>query len=108
MAIPYYLIDQIDERGTYLRKQDGHWEQLGIELMQDRVTTVQANEKRVTLASGAALGYDKLLIATGSQPAMPPIPGVGGPGVHACWTLEGGPHGFCRARRHRHHVSRRP
>jgi NAD(P)H-nitrite reductase large subunit len=31
--------------------------------------------------------YDRLLIATGSSPATPPIPGIAGPGVHACWTL---------------------
>jgi NAD(P)H-nitrite reductase large subunit len=41
----------------------------------------------VKLDSGEALPYDKLLIATGSVPNKPPIPGIDSPGVHPCWTL---------------------
>jgi len=33
------------------------------------------------------LAWDRLLIATGSTPATPPIPGIAGSGVHSCWTL---------------------
>ena len=36
---------------------------------------------------GGVHAYDRLLIATGSSPATPPIPGIAGPGVHPCWTL---------------------
>ena len=32
--------------------------------------------------------YDKLLLATGSHPIRPPIPGIDLPNVHTCWTLE--------------------
>ena len=85
MAIPYYLTDQIDERGTYLRKTADHFENLAIDCIQDRVARVQADSKSVSLASGDELAYDRLLIATGSTP---PIPGIESPRVHACWTLE--------------------
>jgi len=88
MAIPYYLVDQIDEHGTYLRKTPDHFESRAIDRLQDRVTRVQADKKSVLMASGAELAYDKLLIATGSKPIMPPIPGIASQGVHACWTLE--------------------
>lgn len=88
MAIPYYLVDHIDEQGTYLRKTRDHFEKRAIEQVQDRVTRVQTDRQSVSLASGAELSYDKLLIATGSNPITPPIPGIASQGVHACWTLE--------------------
>ncbi|MEA3242610.1 MAG: FAD-dependent oxidoreductase [Pseudomonadota bacterium] len=88
MAIPYYLVDQIDEHGTYLRKTPDHFESRAIDRLQDRVTRVQADKKSVLMASGAELAYDKLLIATGSKPIVPPIRGIESQGVHACWTLE--------------------
>ena len=88
MAIPYYLVDHIDEQGTYLRKTGNHFEARAIEQVQDRVTRVQADRQSVSLASGAELSYDRLLIATGSTPITPPIPGIASQGVHACWTLE--------------------
>ncbi len=88
MAIPYYLVDHIDEQGTYLRKTRDHFEKRAIEQVQDRVTRVRTDSQSISLASGAELSYDKLLIATGSNPITPPIPGIASQGVHACWTLE--------------------
>src|SRR4051794_2981161 len=46
-------------------------------------TAIDPAAKMVALASGEAVGYDKLLLATGSKPLAPPIPGLGLPGVHA-------------------------
>jgi NAD(P)H-nitrite reductase large subunit len=87
MAIPYLLVDRIDEAGTYLRKDPGHYDRLGIEVLQDRVTAVDPVARSVTLAKGGSRSWDKLLIATGATPLTPPIPGVDLDGVSACWTL---------------------
>ncbi len=87
MAIPYYLIKQIDEAGTYLRKGAGHFSDRGIDVIQDRVTGVDTQAKECHLEKGGAVGFDKLLLATGSRPVSPPIPGIESPGVHPCWTL---------------------
>jgi NAD(P)H-nitrite reductase large subunit len=92
MAIPYYLTDQINEQGTYLRKSANHYESRVIDRLQDRVSGVQTDSKSVLLASGAELSYDKLLIATGSKPLVPSIAGIESPGVHTCWTLEDARH----------------
>ena len=88
MAIPYYLIDNIAESGTYLRDPNNHFQQQNIEIVQQRVDKVDADAKSVTLADGSSRGYDKLLIATGSRAINPPVPGLDLPQVHSCWTLE--------------------
>ena len=49
----------------------------------DAVTGIDREAKTVTAASGLSVRYDRLLIATGSRPLAPPIPGLGLPGVCA-------------------------
>ncbi len=88
MAIPYLLIGNIDERGTYLRKNDQHFEQLCVEQVHARAVSIDSKAKTIQLDNGQALKFDKLLIATGSRPVRPPIPGMDSPQVHPCWTLE--------------------
>lgn len=88
MAIPYLLIDKIKENGTYLRKTDGHYQQKQINVVQSRVSSIDANNKQVSFDDGREpISYDKLLIATGASAMKPPIPGLDLPGVASCWTL---------------------
>lgn len=87
MAIPYLLIGNVDERGTYLRKSPTHFSDLRIDVVQAKVTAVHAAAKCVALDNGQSLAFDTLLIATGSHPVSPPIPGIHSEGVHTCWTL---------------------
>ncbi|WP_300715461.1 FAD-dependent oxidoreductase [Hydrogenophaga sp.] len=88
MAIPYLLIGNVKETGTYLRKSLTHYTDLRIDQVPGRATKVDAQARTVTLDNGKTLSFDKLLIATGSHPVRPPIPGMDSPGVHPCWTLE--------------------
>jgi len=88
MALPYLMMGEIDEAGTYLRKGKDHYAGLAIELVRGRVGAVDTGARRVRLDGGASLGYDRLLIATGSHAIRPDIPGIDLPGVHACWTME--------------------
>ena len=88
MAIPYLLIGKIGEEGTYLRKDKAHFKSLGIEMVQGRAKSLDTGRRQVALEDGKALAYDRLLIASGSRPVAAPIPGIGLPGVHSCWTLE--------------------
>jgi len=87
MAIPYLLMGDIDEKGTWLRKEPGHFERLGIALKEGRAAAVDAAKREVRLESGEVLAWDRLLVATGSHPNRPPVPGIDLPGVHPCWTL---------------------
>ncbi len=88
MAIPYLLVGNIEEQGTYLRKSATHYEDLKINRQVAGVKSVQSATKKIVLADGKELSFDTLLIATGSHPIKPPIPGIDAAGVHNCWTLE--------------------
>ncbi len=88
MAIPYLLIGNVDESGTYLRKDPAHFEKLKIKQLQVRVDAVNSATKTVALSNGESIQFDTLLIATGSHPVRPPIPGIESTGVHPCWTLD--------------------
>jgi NAD(P)H-nitrite reductase large subunit len=90
MALPYYLIEKIGEEGTHLRKNKNHYEDKGIRLVRDRVAQIDSKNKKLKLQNDGTISFDKLLIATGSYPISPPIPGMDLPGVHSCWTLEDG------------------
>ncbi|MGA7980124.1 MAG: FAD-dependent oxidoreductase [Chromatiaceae bacterium] len=90
MAIPYYLIDKIGEDGTYLRRKADHYERERIEVRRARVSAVSPSEHRLALADGTTVDYDRMLIASGSSPVLPPIPGIESEGVMPCWTLADG------------------
>lgn len=88
MAIPYVLTGIIEEQGTYLRKDDDHYNSQKISYRQGTVNSVDAAGKVVKLSDGSEQAYEKLLIATGASPLRPPVDGLDLPGVHHCWTLE--------------------
>ncbi|WP_334134280.1 NAD(P)/FAD-dependent oxidoreductase [Tepidimonas sp.] len=88
MAIPYLLIGQIGESGIHLRKGSDHYERWGIERVAGRARRVDVAARTVALDDGRTVPFDRLLIATGSHPVKPPIPGIDLPGVHHCWTLD--------------------
>ncbi|MHA1598558.1 MAG: NAD(P)/FAD-dependent oxidoreductase [Alphaproteobacteria bacterium] len=88
MAIPYFLIGNIKDTGTHLRKGDDPYDRLGIRYVQGVAEKLSVDDGKLTLADGQQLEFDKLLIATGSHPVKPPIDGLDLPGVHHCWTLQ--------------------
>lgn len=88
MAIPYLLIGKVGEEGTHLRHGVDHYAKLGITLRRARAKHIDVEGRAVDLDDGTTVVFDRLLIATGSSPATPPIPGIHGRGVHPCWTLK--------------------
>lgn len=54
----------------------------GIELIRERVTALDREAHTVTTESGQAITYKKLVLATGSLPTVPPIPGRDLEGVY--------------------------
>ncbi|TQV84010.1 pyridine nucleotide-disulfide oxidoreductase [Exilibacterium tricleocarpae] len=75
-------IDQI------LIRPQAAYEKHGIELKPGvRATGIDRQTKTVQLDNGAALGYDKLALCTGSQARRLPLPGADLAGVHYLRTL---------------------
>ncbi|MFG2178242.1 nitrite reductase large subunit NirB [Streptomyces abikoensis] len=61
----------------------------GIDLrLGDPAVAVDRPARTVTTASGARLPYDTLVLATGSYPFVPPVPGHDADGCHVYRTLE--------------------
>ena len=48
-----------------------------------RVTGINRARRTVMSDDGVETAYDRLLLATGSDPFLPPLPGIGLPGVHS-------------------------
>ena len=60
------------------------YEENGITLITgDAVKKIDREARTVTSAAGVTVPYDKILLATGSRPLAPPIPGLGLPGTCA-------------------------
>jgi len=67
----------------------GFFEQHGITLrLGERAASIDRERREVTTSNGEVLGYDKLVIATGSYPFVPPVPGRERAGCFVYRTIE--------------------
>ena len=74
--ISYLLMGKTDMEHINYRDAD-FYEKMGVEtLLGRRVEKIDAIAKTVTLDDGALVDYDRLLVATGSRPFLPPMEGI--------------------------------
>ena len=86
-VLPYVVSGRSDPGRVFLRDEDyfaGHKVNY---LRGAQVRKVNAGASAVELADGSAIGFDKLLLATGAAPMLPPIPGLAGVRFHVLRTL---------------------
>lgn len=68
---------------------EGFFEQHGITLhLADKVVSIDRQHKQITSAAGRVIAYDKLVIATGSYPFVPPVLGHDRPQCLVYRTIE--------------------
>lgn len=73
--ISYYLGGKVDETKMYIRDED-YYEKNNVEaILGKRAVSVDFKNKEVLLDDGTKVAYDKLLIATGGKPFVPPTKG---------------------------------
>jgi NADPH-dependent 2,4-dienoyl-CoA reductase/sulfur reductase-like enzyme len=77
-----YLLGKADKSSIYVH--DEHWYAgHGVDLrLGTTASAVDRAAGRVDLAGGDSLGYDRLLLTTGAQPRVLPVPGADLDGVH--------------------------
>jgi nitrite reductase (NADH) large subunit len=69
--------------------EPGYYQENNVEIhIGDRVTTIDRSNKIVISANGVEIPYDKLILATGSYPFVPPIKGNDSPGTFVYRTIE--------------------
>jgi len=64
---------------------DGVLKKNNVELVVDEVVSIDKDSRTVRTSSGEVFGYEKMVLATGSLPRIPPIPGVELENVFAVW-----------------------
>ena len=87
VLLPYYLRRQIPRGNLFIRRPEDY-EKLGVHTeFGIGVSRVDPESRRLTLENGRRISFDRLLIASGSRPFLPPIDGLSGSKVLHLWTL---------------------
>lgn len=82
-----FLAGQVEQQDLYFRPLEWYASR-GIEVHLDApVSALDPGEHRIQLASGEDWSYDRLLLATGGRPFVPPFKGVDQEGVFVLRTL---------------------
>lgn len=80
--ISYYLAGKVTAEQMKYRPEDFYRTNKVTARLGEKVTLVEPDESRVVLANGEKVVYDKLLVATGGKPFIPPIAGLEKENVH--------------------------
>lgn len=69
--------------------EPGYYQENNIEIhIGDRIMAIDRDNKKVKSANGVEISYEKLILATGSYPFVPPIKGNDAPGTFVYRTIE--------------------
>jgi phenylglyoxylate dehydrogenase epsilon subunit len=94
-SLPYsptvlpYVVSGRSDPDTVLLRDDKYFADHNVCYLRGRhVTSLNTAEHAATLSDGIRVRFEKLLLATGARPAVPPIPGLAESPYHALRTLE--------------------
>lgn len=93
-GLPYYVGGVIQNRDALLlQKPETMRERFRVDVRTSQEVTAIDPQRQVVSVKNGRTGvcyeesYDHLVIATGSSPVVPPIPGIGGAGIYTLWTV---------------------
>jgi NADH oxidase (H2O2-forming) len=78
-AIPYMMNTLSDPKQNAMG--NAPLEKAGVQILVGKVVSFNPKAHSVTMESGQVLFYERLVLATGTEPVLPPIPGVEKEGV---------------------------
>jgi nitrite reductase (NADH) large subunit len=95
-AYPYYrrpllwafIAGELEQEGLYYRPASWYAERNINLRLGTAVASIETSEHRITMADGSTEGYDRVLLAMGARPFIPPLEGTGGAGVFALRTMD--------------------
>lgn len=87
-VLPYVVSGRSDPQRVFLR-DDAYFARHKVNFVKGAaVAGIAAGDNRVRLSDGSEIGYEKLLLATGAAPQLPPIPGLDTVDFHVLRTLD--------------------
>ncbi|MDO8606534.1 MAG: NAD(P)/FAD-dependent oxidoreductase [Phaeospirillum sp.] len=86
--LPYVVSGRSDPRKVGLGSVAWFAENRAELVLDAQVVAVDADARAVRLADGGCWTYDKLLLATGAEPVVPPVEGLEGVRYHVLRTLD--------------------
>lgn len=89
-GLPYYCSDVINSREKMIVSSPKRFKDLlNIDVrLNSRVTSIDRVSKTVTINNSQKLNYDKLVIALGANPVIPPVKGIDNPKIFTVRTLK--------------------
>ena len=88
VRLPDYLGGAVTEPELIAKKKEWYDAKKIVLNLNTRITKVDPEEKKVVSENGASYGYDRLLLANGSHPFIPPIKGSEKKGVFTLHTIK--------------------
>ena len=85
-ALMYVYMGSLAQAHTRMY-EERFWAESRIDRVLDRALALDPARQRLALRDGGEVPYDRLLVATGSVPALPPWPGAELPGVQGLYHL---------------------
>lgn len=89
-GLPYYIQDQFDDQNTMIARTPSQAIDSGIDVrVNHRVSAINTETKKVTVKN-IDYEYDKLIIATGANPIVPPFAKIDNQQVFTLTTMQDG------------------
>ncbi|MCE5282817.1 MAG: FAD-dependent oxidoreductase, partial [Deltaproteobacteria bacterium] len=87
VLLPYYVAEELSKPLLNFRSSDFFEEMKVTPHMGVKVTDLNPASKTIKASDGKPYAFDKILLATGGRPIVPPIPGVDKEGISTLKTM---------------------